>query len=57
MNGLKQIQVVGDVRSWFVVALDGDGNVWYGQPQRPVSVKIRGSITWSRMEEEELRSA
>ena len=57
MKGLKQIQVVGDVRSWFVVGLDGEGTVWYGQPQRPVSAKIRGSITWSKMEEEELGPA
>ena len=50
MDDLIQIQLIGDVRSWFVVGLDRRGNVWYGQPQRPAG-KVRGTIVWSQMEE------
>lgn len=50
MEGLKQIQVVGDPRKptgWLVIGLDDQGRLWHGEPSTS-GLKFK----WTRYEEE-----
>ncbi len=48
MQGLVQIQVVGIVTNWFVIALRDNGSVWRGEPGQ---IGNRWTIRWTLLEE------
>jgi hypothetical protein len=50
MNGLKQIQVVGDARAWNVIGLDEQGVLWFGAQRSEGS--HRYAVTWTRIHED-----